>query len=230
MTDNVSEIKRLLESCSTEEREEIFQQLRQELSRHPLEVQLNTQAETILEAISLAGPLAVRMIRGVIAQATFATEIVENLQGWQDVTPPRDLAYDFELTDGYVNIRVQVKLQRSVLGQPLRSDRIARKYAFSPSMYVVETQRTRGGNRQGKKTRPYTFGEFDILAVSMYPSTNNWKSFMYTVASWLLPDQNNPDLILVYQPVALKPNADWTDDFLTCVSWFRSGQIKRIHR
>ena len=31
----------------------------------------------------------------------------------------------------------------------------------------------------GLATRPYRFGEFDILAVSMHPSTNDWNRFMY---------------------------------------------------
>lgn len=41
-------------------------------------------------------------------------------------------------------------------------------------MYVVETPRTRGGKdlTSGEDTRPYRYGEFDILAVSMHPSTN----------------------------------------------------------
>jgi hypothetical protein len=102
-------------------------------------------------------------------------------------------------------------------------------YRFLPSdMYVVETQRTRGGRHPttGENTRPYKFDEFDILAVSLHPSTGDWSRFLYTVNSWLVPRAEDHDLMLKFQPVAAAPNQNWTDDFLTCVSWFRSGQTR----
>lgn len=76
--------------------------------------------------------------------------------------------------------------------------------------YVAETKRTRGGvdSGTGQKTRPYRFGEVDILAVCLQPSTGNWKSFMYTVGDWLLPRPDDPTLFQVLQPVATAPNAD----------------------
>src|SRR5687768_8625517 len=98
-----------------------------------------------------------------------------------------------------------------------------RKYAFGATMGVVETQRTRAGkSRSGGQTRPYRFGEFDVLAVSLYPSTLRWELFRYTVANWLIPDPTDPAHILKYQPVAPTPNDDWTDDFETAAAWFRS--------
>jgi len=109
---------------------------------------------------------------------------------------------------------------------------MARKaYRFlPPDMYVVETQKTRAGSRRttGGSTRPYHFGEFDLLAVSMQPSTNMWDRFMYTVADWLLPSRTDPSEILKFQPVATAPNDDWTDDFRTAVAWLRSGVKKTI--
>lgn len=97
-------------------------------------------------------------------------------------------------------------------------------------MYVVETQRTRGGKNPvtGEDTRPYRFGEFDLLAVAMQPSTNEWNTFMYSVANWLLPGPNDETRLLKFQPVAIQPNDDWTDDFKECVKWLRSGIEKRI--
>ncbi len=99
-------------------------------------------------------------------------------------------------------------------------------YRFlSNSMYVVETQRTRGGKdaRTGEDTRPYRFGEFDILAVSMEPSTRRWDSFLFTVGKWLLPRPDDHRLILKFQPVPNEPNDYWTSDFEQSVVWFRSG-------
>ena len=70
------------------------------------------------------------------------------------------------------------------------------------SLYVVEVQKARSGEKTIKQplrgtdeslevkgtvteqTRPYRFGDFDILAVNMHPSFGDWKSFRYTVASW----------------------------------------------
>jgi hypothetical protein len=62
----------------------------------------------------------------------------------------------------------------------------------------------------------------------MFPSVNDWTYFMYTVADWLLPRSENPDLILKFQPVPKKPNDDWTDNFLECVRWFRQKTKKTI--
>lgn len=105
----------------------------------------------------------------------------------------------------------------------------AYKY-LSADKYVVETQRTRGGKqaKTGKNTRPYKFGEFDILAVSLHPSTNDWNSFRYTVERWLIPSQDDPKCLLKFQPVPAQPNQDWTDDLQTCISWSRSATKKEI--
>jgi hypothetical protein len=75
---------------------------------------------------------------------------------------------------------------------------------------------------------PYRFGEFDVLAVALHPSTNNWSDFVYTVANWLIPDPKLPHCMLKFQPVSATENDDWTKDFLKCVEWFRSGQKKQI--
>jgi hypothetical protein len=93
-------------------------------------------------------------------------------------------------------------------------------YRFLPGdMYVVETQRTRRGSNKktGGSTRPYRFGEFDLLAVAMYPSTHEWNTFMYTVADWLLTGRTDASEILKFQPVATTPDDDWTDSLHTAV-------------
>jgi len=113
MTDT-DQIKRLLSLCSPAQRQEILRYLREEFPIHPLEVELHTQAEIILEAIHRSGGLTLRMIRGVIAEAAFEIEVVERLEGWRSVTPQGDLPYDFLLDDGQGVVRVQVKLQRSL--------------------------------------------------------------------------------------------------------------------
>jgi hypothetical protein len=225
-TNEVDQIKQLLMSCNADQRHEIFRLLRQEFPIHPIEKNLNISAEVILEAISRASDLTMRGVRGVIAEAAFETYIASKLDGWDNVGLLDDYAYDFLLEDLIGEIRVQVKMQRQKEHRPMMANEA---YRYLPNnMYVVETQRTRGGQRNNEDTRPYRFGEFDILAVSMHPSTNNWDSFMYTVQRWLLPRPENPSLLLKFQPVSLTPNDVWTNDFRECISWFRLGGDKRV--
>lgn len=97
-------------------------------------------------------------------------------------------------------------------------------------MYTVEVQKTRGGIDPTTKedTRPYRFGEFDILAVNMQPSTRNWGSFMFTLSEWLVARPEKLKLIAKFQPVAQKPDEFWTDRLDTCVGWFLAGERKRL--
>lgn len=224
----VEQIKHLLGLCTEEQRREIFNLLRAEFPIHAIESKLNAQAEIILEAIDRASDLTLRGIRGVIAEAAFEINVVRNLVGWRDIPLDRDYSYDFLLEDEKGQVKVQVKMQRLTAHRPMMANE---GYAYLPSdMYVVETQRTRGGVNPGtnEDTRPYRFGEFDILAVSMHPSTKNWAAFMYTVARWLVARPENDNQLLKYQPVAITPNGEWTANFQTCVEWLRSGEEKKV--
>jgi hypothetical protein len=215
-----NEIEEWLARLTAAQREELFRRLRAEFAIHPLERQLHAKAEIILEAIQRAPPLTLRMIRGVIAEAAFRAEVVTHLKGWREMPSAGGLAYDYLLKDKKGSVRVQVKLQRSTGGQPMKA----------MDMFVVETQKTRGGKRRqsGQATRPYRFGEFDVLAVAMYPSTHRWDIFGYTVADWLIPGKDDASEIHKLQPVAPEANDDWTDDFNTVVRWFRSHLKKTI--
>ncbi len=224
----VDEIKRLLELCSQAERRAIFDLLRAEFPIHGLEAKLNAPAELILEAIDRSSELTKRGVRGVIAEAAFRLHVVDKLQGWESRQVLGDVPYDFVLQDNLGSVRVQVKMQRLKEHTPMMANQ---GYRWLPAdMYVVETQRTRGGRdqRTGEDTRPYRFGEFDVLAVSMHPSTGDWRSFMYTVANWLLPRPENRRLMLKLQPVPRAPHDAWTQTPETCIAWFRSRQRRRI--
>jgi len=214
------EVLQLLSTCTEAERLEIFQYLRKTIPIHAIEAKLNTQAEVILEAIDRASDLTLRGIRGIIAEAAFLVEVLGNLDEWKDVTPAGDAAYDFLIEDAIGRVSIQVKMQRSERG----------KAKLRRGKFVVETQRTRGGRNAetGMATRPYRFGEFDILAVSMHPSTNEWNTFMYSVGSWLRPRSADAQLLEVFQPISQTSNEDWTDDLLTCIEWLRSGVKKTI--
>jgi hypothetical protein len=89
-------------------------------------------------------------------------------------------------------------------------------------VHLVETQKTRTG-RDGadNQTRPYRYGEFDVLAVSMQPSTGRWDRYMYILGRWLLPGRKAGE-VATLQPVAMVPNEFWTDDFSVVAAWFRA--------
>lgn len=223
-------IKKQLEECSEQEQRLIFDYLRQRFPIHPIEKQLNTSAEVILEAIARASDLTLRGIRGIIAEAAFKQNVVNKISGWADKTPPGDSPYDFLLSKGKSQVRIQVKMQRLKSQRPMLASEGYR--SLSPDKYVVETQRTRGGKDKATNTdtRPYKFGEFDILAVSLHPSTGNWNDFLYTVADWLLPRDDNNKLLLKFQPVPKAANSEWTDDLMQCIEWFREGRKSKISR
>jgi hypothetical protein len=139
--------------------------------------------------------------------------------------------------------RIQIKLQRLEKGVPKL---YYPKHYDEGSLYVVEVQKTRSGEKTTKQllpgtettleasnsvtvqTRPYRFGDFDILAVNMHPSSGDWQNFRYTVASWLLPRGQDKSLIEIFQPVASVPNDVWTDDLSVCLDWFRSGENRSV--
>jgi len=222
------QIKELLAQCNREQRQDIFRHLRKEFRIHPIEDELNVQAEVILEAIHKSSDLTLRGIRGVIAQAAFEVNIAKRLAGFEVVPINGDPPYDCLLRDAQGDIRIQVKMQRLKDHRPMMAKE-AYRY-LPPDKYVVETQRTRGGKdpATGENTRPYRFGEFDILAVSFHPSTNDWNRFLYTVERWLISSPEAPRCLLKFQPVPVHANSDWTGDLQTCITWFRSATNKTI--
>jgi hypothetical protein len=223
------EIRGLLRKCTPEERQEIFELLRQEFPIHPLEGRWNTKAEVILEAINRSPDLTQRGLRGIIAEAAFAIDIIGKSERWRDITPMMNLAYDSLVEDDIGQVRVQIKLQRRKAGEPMITKGIRLFQSYPADMFVVETQKTRGGkDSAGEDTRPYRYGEFDILGVSLHPSTQKWTDFAFTVADWLIPDPATLRYIHKLQPVSPVENEDWTRDFDTCVEWFRSRRRKTI--
>ena len=216
---NKDALLKLLKGCTREERMEIFKVLRKEIPIHGLEKELNAEAEVILEAMARSSDLTMRGIRGIIAEAAFLHSVLQNLEGWKIGNIVGNTAFDFLIQDQIGPVKIQVKMQRKEKGVPL----------LRKGKFVVETQKTRGGkDSAGEDTRPYRFGEFDLLAVSLQPATLNWNSFAYTVGSWLLARHNSQHLLNVLQPVARIPNDDWTDDLLVCIEWLRSGKQKKI--
>jgi len=238
---DLDDVKRLLDTMDEQQRRKVFVYLRSLLPPHPVEERLMISAEGMLDALDRAGDFTVRMIRGVFAGAAFATDVLPTISDrWRLVPRTGDPPYDFLLTDfpsnkvppegfAHPTVKLQVKMQRSKGKHPLHANEVWTKRVKWPAThYVVELQKSRKGERKGESTRPYRFGEFDLVAVSLGPSRGRWSVFTYTVARWLLPDPANEKNILLYQPVAPEENDCWTSDFDRAVEWLRSEVERRI--
>ncbi|MGP8260040.1 MAG: hypothetical protein ACLQM6_08830 [Acidobacteriaceae bacterium] len=244
MSESPEVIKKLIEDCSLEDRKALKAYLRT-LMPHPLESEWGIDADTILSAISRSSDLTKRGVRGIIAEAVFVNDVVPNIaaSGWESVPISGDLSYDALFKKGELSARVQVKLQRMEKGVPKLYYPAHYKEG---SLYVVEVQKTRSGEKKTVehlqeattdvtatnmitvKTRPYHFGDFDILAVNMHPSSGDWKNFRYTLGSWLRPRSKDSSLIEIFQPVAATPNDVWTDDIAECLGWLVSGEKRQL--
>jgi hypothetical protein len=244
MSESLEAISRLIDQCSEEDRRALKLYL-QKLLPHPLEQQWGIEADTILSAISRSSDLTKRGVRGIIAEAVFVNEIIPTVarSGWLPDDFIGDQPFDALVKKGAISARIQVKLQRLEVGKPKL---YYPKHYESGSLFVVEVQKTRTGEKTATntlpgtastitttqsvtiKTRPYSFGDFDILAVNMHPSSGSWRDFRYTVASWLLPRPANTRLVEIFQPVAATPNDVWSDNLGTCLAWFESARELRV--
>lgn len=238
---DLAEVKRLLDGMDEQNRRLAFAYLRSLLPAHPVEERLMISAEGMLDALDRAGDFTVRMIRGVFAEAAFATDVLPTISDrWRLIPTSGDPPYDFLLTDVPANVappsgllhptvRLQVKMQRSEGKEPLFANKVWRtRVKWPETHYVVELQKSRKGEKKGQSTRPYRFGEFDIVAVSLGPARGRWSVFMYTVSRWLIPDPADNRNILLFQPVAAEDNECWTSSFDLAVQWLRSGVERQI--
>jgi hypothetical protein len=233
MSELTDEACRIIEQTNDEERRIILAYLRERVPLHTLETEWNTTAEEILTAIARSSDLTLRGIRGILAEAIFEKRLLPALEreGWEAVKIIGDQSYDFLMERGEAQVRIQVKLQRKERGEPKEYAARSRGSLKCPAgkIYAVEVQKTRSGERDGEKTRPYRFGDFDILAVNLHPATGRWERFSFTVGSWLLPRAKAPNLIEIFQPVPITPDEYWTDDLSRCIEWLLAGTTKRLY-
>ncbi len=239
MSQATENVKKLIESLTPPELESLASYLRSKIPHHPLEEKWGISYELILDAIHRSQDIVQRGVRGVIAEAVFEAKVLPTVKGWHPVPVVGDLPYDFKIRNDGREIKIQLKLQRTQAGQPL-----ARSF-FGPDTFIVEVQKTRSGTKrpskeakskiasklapaEPQKTRPYQFGDFDIIAVNMQPSTRDWTRFMYTVGSWLMPRAKDKNLIEIMQPVSRNRSESWTDNIEECISWFVSGRKRLI--
>lgn len=231
MTDLLDDLRQRIDACTDADRKVLLDYLKSDLPRHSLEQEWGVDAEIILSAISRSSDLTKRGVRGIIAEAVFERDTLATLKNWEAVRFTDDRPYDFLIRsagDAPMEVRIQVKLQRMKTQRPMLASEANRHYP--KDMYVVEVQKTRGGIdlQTNKPTRPYRFGEFDLLAVNMQPSAKDWHRFLFTLSGWLLPRVPDATLIEIFQPVPRVPDNAWTDSLQTCLDWLRLGERRRI--
>ena len=238
MSERTENIKTLIDALTPAELQSLSAYLRSKLPKHALEQKWGIDYEVILDAIHRSQDIVQRGVRGVIAEAVFEARVLSSLAGWHAVPVIGDLPFDFDIRrdSNDKQVKIQVKLQRTQGGKPL-----SRSF-FGPDTFIVEVQKTRTGTKRKAaqavsadsaptapaKTRPYQFGDFDVIAVNMQPSTQDWTRFMYTVGSWLIPKSGDATLIETMQPVTGNRTDVWTDNLEECVERFLSGQHKIV--
>jgi hypothetical protein len=226
--DPLENARKMVERLDEQQQRLVLRLLRDRYPIHPLEAEWDVPAEVVLEAIGRAPDLSQRGVRGLIAEAFFKYEVIDRLADWEDDTPEGNHPFDFRIKRHDRQVRIQVKNQRLADGKPMSAYQAYRH--LSADKYVAETQRSRRGidPATGRDTRPYRFGEFDILAVCMKPATGDWSQFRFTLERWLLARPEDASQLLKFQPVSLEPDDDWTDSLEDCITWFHSGVQKRI--
>lgn len=206
-----------------------------------MEKEWGTTAEFILEAIARSQDITKRGVRGIIAELAFSEYVLKRMHPrWREHKLSGDLPYDSLIEDEKGKITIQTKNQRLVKGVPLCANAtLVKRYPDVDGWFVAETQKTRSGKSKKKNetqadaemlgekevqqsTRPYRFGEFDILSVCLHPSTGDWNRFMYAPARTLIASAKNAALISTFQPVPPTPCFAWTDDLETCIEWVRN--------
>jgi hypothetical protein len=81
------------------------------------------------------------------------------------------------------------------------------------------------GRKMARQPDPTASGNL-TFAVCVEPSHGRWDSFHYIPERWLKPRAGNTALIDIMQPVSLRPDAIWTNDFNIAVQRLRSHHAR----
>lgn len=152
---------------------------------HPLEVKYDLTAQELLDAIDRRFRLKVAL-EGAVAEVHFERKLkVAVKEGWladyesHDVDGMHDFTF---ITLKGTKVRVEVKTVRK--GSNLQ----------------VELQKTRAA-KGDPSSRYYDLEHFDVVAVCMGRSTEDWSQFMYTIASRLPSHKDYVGKLRVMHPI-----------------------------
>lgn len=86
---DIDEVKRLLARLNEDQLRRVQSHVRGMLPKHPLEERLMISADGMLDALDRAGDFTIRMIRGIFAEAAFATEVLPEISDeWRQLPLP----------------------------------------------------------------------------------------------------------------------------------------------
>lgn len=168
---------------------------------HALEQEFGVTSEVIMDAVHSSPDLVRRGLRGIVAEHQFKRLVLDKLPQPWFIAPTPDTSVDFALSDGHGGhyLTIQVKMQTLKGGKP-HCDKWGRP--------MVETQKTRMRGRGKARSRLYKYGDFDILAVSLWPATKKWEDFIYVPACKLSPAYRKPDSLAAWQTI--QSTTDWS--------------------
>lgn len=161
---------------------------------HHLEEFFGIDSRTLLDIVDSNFRLRVAL-RGGVAEHHLEHRLVEEL-GARQVRPlDQDGLPDFEVSSGGLRLLVECKTSSP------------RRYANGD--FKVEAQKTRDSG-SGRK---YPFGQFDVLAVCLFPATGRW-DYRFRWAADLVPWRSDPARIAPVQRV----NDRWFDSMTDLIA------------
>lgn len=186
---------------------------------HALEEKWGVGSAVIMDAINNSVDLIQRGVRGIVAEHQFKALVLDKLPAPWVIAADASHSTDYALTDGHggLLVTIQVKMQALSAGLP----------KMDPNFWaMVETQKSRYRGTGKQRTRLYAYGDFDILAVSLWPSTGDWGKFMFAAGNRLAPSRRRGQMA-GWQSVPPVPTDIWTDDLLPLIEQVKGKQCIR---
>lgn len=171
--------------------------------QHALELALNASGWAILTAIERQR-MSVMNVKGQLAEYYLneylgrqqRESIIESFE-WRTDSP------DFTIVVDGRSYTIECKNVRKASGKQV-------------DPMWVETQRTRGGRKNGEDTRPYRVSDFDILAVALFNRIGQWDHW-FIASKKLGTRPENRELLAVRQEMPEQPDNKWHRDILLAI-------------
>jgi hypothetical protein len=223
MRQAINRIKELLEECSDQDRR-----------------QWQAHAQIVLGAIRTSHPTK-RGIQNAIAAAFLDSTAIQGIRqaGWrrQPVGSDAD-GLPLVITDDQRKARILIATLQLEAGKPQRKSpppaagsgwyiaQLPKKQTLPTAGRLIHSARNRAA-RVLAKTCAYSFMDFDVLAVSIYPITRGPADFRFALSRSLAPCSHHPNLIAQRQAVPAEPSNVWASDLAICLDWHLEATSQR---